>query len=298
MKNILITGGSGFIGSHLVNHFLELEYEVFYTGRNNENNVRGTCVGYNFANIDWFVLPKIEAVVHMAAITDTTLYDRNLMFKVNVQDSADLFNAAIGHGCLNIVYASSCGVYGNQDCLLKEDMVTNPLNPYAESKQLLDTVAMGLFDGANMVGLRFSNVYGPNEQHKGKAASMVSRIKWQMEEGDPKLFKYGEQKRDWVYYKDVIQAVELAIKTGKSGIYNIGSGISESFNEIVRIWNEVLKLTRTPVYIDNPFEGKYQNLTQVDLSKAGKELNYNSKYRLQNGIEDYFLRCKQIEAKV
>lgn len=296
-KSILITGGTGFIGSHLGNYFISQSYKVFYTGerrgRSYENNIGGVspsfdkmCIGYDFSKIDWSRLPEIDTVIHMAAITDTTMLDVEKMLKVNVENSTLLFDAAIDHGCKNIVYASSCSVYGDQNISLEEDMPRCPLNPYAVSKSLLDDIA-GLYNEIPIVGLRFSNVYGPNEAHKKNAASMVSRIRWQMDGGAPVLFKWGEQQRDWVYYKDVVQAVSLAAQATKSGIYNVGSGNSESFNRIVEIWNKALDTNKVPVYIDNPFDGKYQSFTRVNIAKAREELHYNPVFNLEQGIMDW-----------
>jgi len=290
--NVIITGGTGFVGANLITKFLGLGFEVFYTGRDLENRVNGTCLGCDFSKISWDSLPKIDALLHMAAITDTTVYNRELMFQVNYFDSVSLFKDAISHGCKNIVYASSCSVYGNQAGIFKEDMKLSPLNPYAESKAMLDEVSLLAIASKIMpkiIGLRYSNVYGPNEHHKNKSASMISRLLWQMKEGDPRLFKYGEQKRDWVYYKDVVEVVYLSSLSDKSGVYNIGFGESASFNYIVDKWNQILGLDRNPIYEDNPFEDKYQSITEVNIDKARKELDYDPKYNVDQGMLDYDL---------
>lgn len=291
MRNILITGGTGFIGANLCQFFYDLGYEIFYTGSAGENKVKGTRLDYDFSKIEWKNLPKMDALIHMAAITDTTVYDRELMIKVNFQDSVHLFKQALKRKCRNIVYASSCAVYGDHQGIYEETLSPRPLNPYAESKVMLDDAVMSLdfFRGASITGLRFSNVYGPNEQHKGNAASMVSRLLWQIRQGNPTLFKDGSQRRDWVYYKDVIQAVYLAVIGNKYGIYNIGRGRSVSFNDVVKMWSDHLNVRRDIVYIDNPFEGKYQGVTEVDVSKAQRELGYNSHYSLDEGMKDYLM---------
>jgi ADP-L-glycero-D-manno-heptose 6-epimerase len=108
MSNILITGGTGFIGANLTRFFYDLGYEVFYTGREGENKVKGKHLGYEFSEINWQNLPRMDALVHMAAITDTTVYDQELMHKVNCDSAIDLFKKSIDNKCFNIVYASSC----------------------------------------------------------------------------------------------------------------------------------------------------------------------------------------------
>lgn len=285
--NILVTGGSGFIGSNLIKYLNELGHAVWFTGNPNENKAVGTYLGYSFADTE---LPRpLDALVHLAAITDTTIYDAAKMFDVNHDQAMTLFYRTIESGCHNIVYASSCAVYGDNSSILEESMTPAPINPYAESKLILEQSAEKLKDDAKFIGLRFSNVYGHNERHKNKAASMVSRICWQIREGNnPKLFKYGEQVRDWVYYKDVIKGIELAINSKASGVFNIGYGDSASFNKIVYLWNKVLNTDCVPHYIDNPFEGNYQNTTLVNIDKAKKLLGYSPTYNIELGIEDYF----------
>jgi ADP-L-glycero-D-manno-heptose 6-epimerase len=173
--------------------------------------------------------------------------------------------------------------------------LVRPLNPYALSKAVLDEAVLNLVYSkgpmarVSITALRFSNVYGPNEQHKGKAASMVSRLLWQIKQDNPTLFKDGSQRRDWVYYKDVIQAVHRAIFSNKYGIYNIGYGESVSFNDVVKMWNSYLKTNKEIIYVDNPFEGKYQGITEVDISKAKKDLGYNPRYSLAEGMQDYLM---------
>jgi ADP-L-glycero-D-manno-heptose 6-epimerase len=138
-----------------------------------------------------------------------------------------------------------------------------------------------------IVGLRFFNVYGPCEAHKGVPASMVYHLAQQMKAGkQPRIFKHGEQKRDFVYVKDVVEGSIRALEAKESGIYNLGSGQARSFNELVDVLNRSLGTDFQPDYIENP-HAHYQNFTQADLTNIQKHLGYQSRYPLETGVADY-----------
>ena len=138
-----------------------------------------------------------------------------------------------------------------------------------------------------IIGFRYFNVYGPREAHKGQPASMVYHLSKQMRAGQrPRIFKQGEQKRDFVYVKDVIEGSIRALDAYRSGIYNLGSGQTRSFNELVAVLNSCLGTKLEPDYIDNP-HAHYQNFTQADLSKVRGALGYCPKYPLEAGVQDY-----------
>jgi len=271
MQTLLITGTSGFIGKHLLRNIKNFKVIT-------DNN--------NFCTLN---LPKIDFLIHQAACTDTTNYDNDYMIDINCHKAIELFKKAIENGCQKIVYASSAACYGDNETILSETTITKPINPYACSKVMLDEKAEKLANDSKIpiIGLRYSNVYGPGEESKGTSASMVSRSLWQMVKGNPKLFKWGNQRRDWVFVKDVVDANLNAILHGKSGIYNIGSGENKSFNEIIANWNSLLKTNRKIEYIDNPYENKYQASTLLDITKARKELKYNPQHDLLRGMKDY-----------
>lgn len=288
---ILISGASGFIGSHLADALTAQGHTVIGTGHvGGENSMTCINAGYSLTKLDWNKIGHIDILCHQAACTDTTITYADFMTRVNLHASQTLFRQAVAHGCKKIVYASSCAVYGNCPTPFREDGCVNPLNPYATSKLLLDGWA-GAFaheHNVTLVGLRYSNVFGRGERHKDKAASMVSRLYWQMEEGNPQLFRDGTQRRDWVYIKDVVQANLLAMNSTKSGIFNIGSAHSTSFNKLVEIWNQVTGWDRTPQYIDNPYADQYQSITEVDITKAAKELGYKPRWSIEDAIADYY----------
>ena len=138
-----------------------------------------------------------------------------------------------------------------------------------------------------VVGLRYFNVYGPREAHKGAASSMILQLAQQIRRNQaPRIFKNGEQIRDFVYVKDIVNCTILAARARTSGIYNAGSGAPRSFNDIVANLNRVLNTNWEPYYIDNPHQ-HYQPHTEADLTETTKALRYTPKFTLETGIDDY-----------
>jgi ADP-L-glycero-D-manno-heptose 6-epimerase len=135
--------------------------------------------------------------------------------------------------------------------------------------------------------LRYFNVYGPREAHKGVPASMVYHLSRQMKAGQrPRIFKHGDQKRDFVYVKDVVEGSIRALDAQTSGIYNLGTGQARSFNELVDVLNKCLRTNFQPDYIDNP-HAHYQNFTQADLTNVRNALSYQPRFPLEEGVRDY-----------
>jgi ADP-L-glycero-D-manno-heptose 6-epimerase len=297
---IFVTGGTGFVGSNLVKELYKQGHEIAVTGSDAEQNVGEFVKKYlqpGLLGIDWSATGQIDVLYHEAAINDTMLNDREEMLRANLSASMELFEHAVENGCRKIVYASSTAVYGNAPAPFKEDGPIMPLNVYGESKKMLDEFATDFAirnPEVTVVGLRYCNVYGPGEQHKGKRASMIYQLAQQMEKGSPKLFKYGEQKRDWIYVDDVVKANLLAAEAKESCIVNCGSGSATSFNEIVEILNRVMSVSRTPEYIDNPFAEKYQDFTYCDMSKAAEKIGFKPEYDIEKGIEHYYATGKLI----
>lgn len=289
----LVTGGTGFIGSNLAIQLLQDGHEVIITGHDAEQRLPGFTGKYlqpSFLGLDWDALTNIDLVFHQAAINDTRFLDRIEMLRANYESSRALFERMVKQGCQRIVYASSTAVYGTVPPPYREDGPFDLNTPYAESKKLLDDFAMTFareHPDVTVVGLRYCNVYGPREHHKGKRATMIYQLAQQMLHGNPRLFKWGEQKRDYISVKDVVRANLLAAKAKESCVVNCGSGTATSFNEIVKILNEILGLRRTPEYFDNPFGKAYQEHTLCDMSRAREKLGFIPEYDLRHGIRDY-----------
>jgi ADP-L-glycero-D-manno-heptose 6-epimerase len=288
----LVTGGTGFIGSNIVKRLLSDGHTVIATGTTGEQPLPAAVqLLPSFIGIDWSKLGKIDAIFHEAALVNTMVMDRNEMFKVNVDGTKELFTKAIANGCKHIVYATSTAIYGDAPAPYKEDTPKNPLNPYAESKLIMEHFAQHLASkhpDVVIVGLRYCNVYGPGESHKGKMATQIYQIAQQMLKGNPRVFKHGEQKRDWAYVKDVVSANLLAAHAKQSCIVNCGSGTATSFNDIIAILNETLKLQRTTEYIDNPYAAQYQSHTECDMTLAKEKIGFVPQYDIRTGIKDYY----------
>lgn len=289
----LVTGATGFIGSHLVKALLERGDEVLIiTGNRPEEVPKGAeylCL--NFNGVDWGAIPPVDVVFHQAANNNTTDTDTRRMMQANYFGPWDLFKACQMNGCNRFVYASSTAVYGNSPTPWKETQNPTPLNPYGQSKAYFDEWAINVFaqgSGISVVGLRYCNVYGPGEYHKGPRRSMVS----QMLEKFPylKLFKHGEQKREWIYVKDVVRANLLAAEFNGREIFNCGTGNPVTFNEIAHTIAEIKGEPADIEYIDNPYEDKYQTHVETDMNKADVVLGFKPEYDLEKGLRDYVSR--------
>jgi len=267
---LLVTGGAGFIGSNLVLALQERMSDArltviddFRSGDfKNLAGYKGDFVAQNLATLDWkqqFGAEKFDAIFHLASITDTTLHDQFVQTHDNVEALLETSTAA-------------------------------PANIYAFSKVIMDNLATRAASDASgwiIVGLRYFNVYGPRETHKGVPASMILHLSRQIKAGQrPRIFKHGEQKRDFVYVKDIVEGSIRALEAKQSGVYNLGTGQARSFNELVDILNRSFGTDFKPDYIDNP-HAHYQNFTQADLTSVRNGLGYEPRYSLETGVADY-----------
>jgi len=300
-QNILITGGVGFIGSNLA---LKLQKDY----PNSKILVLDDFSSANFKNLKGFkgivyscdastdeLFFKVEdfkpdIIFHLASITDTTVTDQEYMMRRNVDGFKNILEFAYDNESI-VVYASSASVYGNvkEHVPLKEDREKSPENVYAFSKYIMDNLAQEFSDktGLKIVGVRYFNVYGPREAHKGKFASMIYQLYLQMKQRNrPRIFKWGEQKRDFVYVKDAVDATILAAKAPKSTVYNVGSGEATSFNDVIKYLNQALGTNLEPEYFDCPYDF-YQEYTQADMTKIKEELGFVPRHSIQRGIKEY-----------
>jgi len=294
---ILVTGGTGFIGSNIATELIRLGHDVLITGNEAEQKVPGVkkLLQPGFVGIDWEAIGNIDALFHEAALNDTTSLDLDEMRRGNVEGGKAVFEFAISRGCKRIVYASSTAVYGDVPAPYREDGQTNPLNPYAISKLEFEKWATEFSSKQKdvvIVGLRYCNVYGPGESHKGKRASMIYQLAKQMKKGNPRIFRDGEQKRDYIYVSDVVRANLLAMEAKESCVVNCGSGSATSFNDVIKILNSALGVNRAPEYFENPYADRYQNFTQCDMSLAKVKIGFVPEFDIEKGIEDYIRATK------
>ncbi len=319
-KNILITGGAGFIGSNIAHYLNKYHPEsnifIFDKFRDNTTFENGnfTSLGHfkNLLNIKGKIIIgdlankndlkkldnyKFDYIFHQGAISDTTCKDQGLILKTNYE-SLEYFIDKVKESEGMLIYASSAAIYGNSSAPNVVGDGENPENVYGYSKLLMDMRLQEIINNSDdenfkIISLRYFNVYGKGEYFKGSTASMVLQLALQaLKNKKVKLFEFGEQLRDFIYIKDVIQANIKAIESNKSGVYNVGSGQARSFNDII----EILKLHLGDFeveYIKNPYNF-YQNHTQADISTTIKDLFYEPRYTLETGIEDYIDEIKVI----
>lgn len=288
--NILVTGGAGFIGSNLTRCLLNEGHQVTITSTGSEINIPNVKILYtNFIGLDWRKLEKYDVVFHQMANNDTLCMDKDEVFRANVEGPIQLFKICADKGCRNFVYASSTAIFGHSSTPFREDSPLQPLNVYAESKIAFEeAVAKHNWD-ASVIGLRYCNVYGHGEEHKGPRMSMVGQlIRCARQKRIPTLFEWGEQRRDWIYVDDVVDANLLAMNRGikETTVYNIGTGVEHSFNEIWRMLDSQIE----PKYVPCHFTERFQSHTQCDITKAKDELGFNPRFNLSYGISKYMLR--------
>ncbi len=292
----LVTGGAGFIGSNLAKRLAAEGHDVvvvddFSSGHwSNLIEFGGDVLMLDLAGdvsrLEAFGV--FDAVFHQASITDTTVHDQRLMMHNNVEGFRNLLDLAVAWKA-RVVWASSCSTYGQGPVPMKESQPPQPLNVYAYSKLAMERMASKYAPllAHPIVGLKYSNVYGPGEAHKGKFASMIHQLAKQMRAGSrPRVFTAGEQKRDFVSVWDVVQANVDALSAKQSGSFNAGAGASWSFNEVVAELNRVLGTKLTPDYFENPYSFT-QDWTQTDLSEAKRVLGYQPRHDLRKGVDAY-----------
>ena len=290
---VLITGGAGFIGSNVALALEKAGHTVIVVDNMLTGN-KENLEGFNGKVIEMDVSKEftfdeeVDAIIHQAAITDPRFEDDEEMVRVNIQGFENVIALAQKYKA-KLVYASTANLYGNGKVPMQEDQEKDLITVYGKSKLQMDEMAMKLFDKMHIVGLRYFNVFGERESFKGRSASMIYHLGKQMKAGKvPRLFTHGEQARDHIYVKDVVNATLLALDA-PSGIYNVGTGKATSFNELVNVLNKVLGTSFEPEYFDSPYDmTTYQANTQADTTLAKEKLGFTASVSLLEGIQDYF----------
>ena len=315
MAMIVVTGAAGFIGSHLAAKLNELGYNhlVLVDDFSREPQRQNWEAKKYFHAIDRMEFPAwlelhadtVEFVFHIGARTDTAEFDKSLLATLNVDYSKAIWQLCTARQ-VPLIYASSAATYGNGEHGYSDAhegiAALQPLNPYGDSKQIFDLWVLEQVAAGNApffwAGLKFFNVYGPNEYHKGRMASVVFHAYNQIvKTGAMQLFRShnpayenGGQMRDFVYVKDVVDVMLFLMETRKdSAIYNMGSGTARPFIDLTTNVFAALGKSADISYIDTPVDirDKYQYFTEADMSKIRKAGYTKPFTTLEDGVEDY-----------
>ena len=303
----ILTGGAGFIGSNFletlnskgVDDILIVDNLNSLKEKNLEN-----CKYTDYIHKNEFLsklksLPKLKGIIHMGACSSTTATDHDYMMSNNLEYTKELASFCINKD-IRFIYASSAATYGNGDLGFSdyEFDKLKPLNLYAESKHLFDKWAIEKNAIQSIVGLKFFNVFGPKEFHKGNMRSVVLKSFEQIKEnGSMSLFKSGhsdykdgEQKRDFIYVKDCCDVMWWLLENKQvNGIYNLGTGKARTWKDLVKAVFSSLSLEENINFIEMPknLKEKYQYFTQAKMSKlreSGYEIEFTD---LETSIKDY-----------
>ena len=309
---IVVTGAAGFIASALVSKLnLEGFNNIVLVDNFSFEEKNMNLEGKNYVDrveresfFDWLDSNgnRVEFIFHLGARTNTAEFDHSLLTKLNSDYSKMVWKYCIKYQ-IPLVYASSAATYGDGNNGYKDDINAlgnlEPLNPYGWSKNEFDKWVIDQKEQPFFwAGLKFFNVYGPNEYHKGRMASVVYHTFNQVKHtGEMKLFKshnssyqHGEQLRDFVYVKDVVEVCFFLMNHRKnSSIYNLGSGEARTFLDLAKATFNGMGVDENISFIDIPedIRDKYQYYTQADMSKL-RSIGYNKEFTsLEDGVSDY-----------
>jgi len=311
---IIVTGGAGFIGSALVWKLNQSGISDIVIVDNLQTDEKyKNLVPLKFLDVfnkddfgdmvasGFFDKHKVETLYHLGACSSTTMLDVNYLLRNNYEYTKFLCDKCLDKD-IRFVYASSAATYGNGSQGYSDDESKlnslRPLNPYGYSKHIFDLWAKtnGLFN--QIAGLKYFNVFGPNEYHKGDMRSIVNKVFYQIKsEGKARLFKSysnqypdGGQRRDFIYVKD---AVDMTLFIGQNkiinGIFNIGTGNASSFNQFIKPVFKALDLPENIEYFEMPdvLKNKYQDFTQADMTKL-RSAGYNTAPTpIEDAVSDY-----------
>jgi len=303
-SDILVTGGSGFIGSHLVDQLLEDGFRVRVIDdlsagdKQNlahcENNKSFEFIEGDIRDFDLVkkTVKGVDAVFHEAALVSVTrsVEDPLLSNEINVGGSLNLLKACVDTNVKRFVYASSCAVYGEAEVLpISEELSTKPLSPYAVDKLAVEKYAKVFHEayGIETIGLRYFNVYGPRQKYGPYSGVISIFINSFLENKAPIIYGDGEQTRDFVNVKDVVKANMLALSKGSIAgqVFNISSGKAITINEIVKIIQKITdKESIDPVYSE-PRVGDIKD-SYAEIIKAQRNLEYEPKVQFEKGLEE------------
>ncbi|WP_435093076.1 NAD-dependent epimerase/dehydratase family protein [Halorubrum sp. N11] len=300
-NRILVTGGAGFIGSNLANHLAEhnevIVVDNCYLGTPDNLNDDVEFVEQSVLDDD---LPtNVDVVFHLAALSSYAMHEDESTegARVNVEGFVNTVDQAKEDGCETFVYASTSSIYGSQTEPSPEGMDITINTGYEASKMGREAYAEYFENhyGLSMAGMRFFSVYqgyGGAEEHKGEYANVIAQFADDIAHGEsPVLYGDGTQTRDFTHISDIVRGLELAAENELSGIYNLGTGKSYDFNEVVEQLNEILGTDVQAEYIENPIpESVYVHDTCADYSKMEEETGWEPQITFEEGLKQV---CEQ-----
>lgn len=288
---IIVTGGCGFIGSNLVEKLIEKGENVIIF----DDLSTGSLDNIKTLEVEFFnkpyekmqeLSPNADVIFHLGMPSSSPMYKRNpQLFGKTINDAIAIFEYAKKFNC-KIVYASTSSIYNGNPIPYREDMPIFVTDYYTECRYAIERIAK-LYNslyGVKSIGLRLFSIYGPKEEHKGEYANIISQFLWKIKRNEPPvIFGDGNQTRDFVYVKDAVEAFILASqKDYECEIFNVGTGIAHSFNDVINIINKLLNKNIKPIYKPNPIKN-YVYHTLAD-TKAEEMLGFKAKVSLEEGI--------------
>lgn len=286
-----MTGGAGFIGSNLVEALID-EHEItvldnLHTGSmQNLETVKDRIDIIEGSSNDLLSLDiSPEVIFHLGIPSSSPMYKEDpFLTGEAINGMVAVMELAKRCESQKVVFASSSSLYSGLPTPHREDAEILVADYYTEARLAIERIAQlynRLYE-IDFAGLRFFSVYGPHEEAKERFANMVTQFLWEMKKGNtPLIYGDGTQSRDFVFVGDVVDALMLTSKRG-TGIFNVGTGVAHSFNDVIEILNAKLEIDINPVYVDNPI-GNYVPHTKADISKI-EALDYKPKYSLYEGI--------------
>lgn len=291
---IIVTGAAGFIGSNLVRELSSAGHRVFsvdnlHTGT--EKNIAGLenvrFFSIESGSLDTLTLPFIDVIMHLGMPSSAPMYVKEPELE---QKTVNEFRALLEFAKTSdskVVFASTSSLYGCLPVPQSETMKVRPFDGYTRARFEIERLARehSKNTGLSSVGLRLFSVYGPGEEHKGIYANIISQFLWKMQKGGrPQIYGDGRQTRDFIFVDDVVTAFMNAMEHDGSGIFNIGTGVRTSFNQVVDMLNEAIGKDIKPIYAPNPIKD-YVRHTQADCTIAREEIGFYSSCNLENGIK-------------
>jgi UDP-glucose 4-epimerase len=287
----VVTGGAGFIGSHLAEELIKRGFDVIVIDDLSlgvENNIPEGATFIKGSSSKVSEVPdRVDGIFHLGMPSSSPMYkhDPYLVGKT-INEAIAIFEYARKNQC-KIVYASTSSIYNRNPIPYKEDMPIHVTDYYTECRYAIERLAKLYYDLYNVksIGLRLFSVYGTREEHKGCYANVVSQFIWAMIKDErPVIYGDGNQTRDFIYVSDVVNAFILAMFSNIDfDIFNVGTGKNYSFNELVRILNRILNKDIKPIYIEH-ISPNYVYHTLADTEKAKKVLKFEAKVSLEEGI--------------